>query len=162
MPGDPPRRTHPTVTAGRIFRLPTRGSRSAGRDLSRIASGKEVREIDHVGFSMMGTQFTPHGGTIVAAGYNEIIGWDINSGDQRFKWKQEGEITNLSNFFADGKKIACVCKPRRIAVWGGNSGKPIRTLDLDGKEQINHFGGVERRKHIGDQAKHRTDAGLGF
>jgi WD40 repeat protein len=105
-----------------------------------VQSGKELRRLTDkegpFGFPR-GLCYSPAGDLIVVASGRKILAWDSATGEQRWSWNaDEKEVTSLSGFFDQGRKIAVGGEKGAITVWDTAQGKPIQTVSKGSKDKI--------------------------
>jgi hypothetical protein len=105
-----------------------------------LTNGKEVRQLrkkDNTELNLytLGLSFSPKGDLLVVASANEIIGWDPATGVERFVWKEIDNVSAMSGFYDDGKKIAVATNKGSVKIWDVATGQPVQTL-IQGGEKI--------------------------
>ena len=110
-----------------------------------VASGKEKHRWDSeakVDFLYIGVDsisFSPNGETLLAAHGTRVVGWNVSTGQQIIEWiAEKEELTALSNFFDQGKKIATSGEGERglIKIWDVETGESIQTLTGGPEEKV--------------------------
>jgi WD40 repeat protein len=109
-----------------------------------LSNGKEVRRLRKKGdvplsFFTTGLAFSPKGDLVIVGYKDEIIGWDPTTGDEQFVLKEAAEVTALTGFFGEGKKIAAGTEKGTIKVWDTSTGNVVQTLVGGGKDKIAHL-----------------------
>jgi WD40 repeat protein len=106
-----------------------------------VDTGKDLRQlVKKTGYAvayMHGIFFSPKGDLLVGVTGQEVIGWDPNTGEQRFAWQDDQEIAAVSNFFDGGRRIATgyTSKNNLIKIWDVAAGKPVQSLTSDGSRE---------------------------
>jgi hypothetical protein len=108
--------------------------------LREVGTGKELRQLRPkeraLGFPK-GLTFSSGGDLLIVAGGDHVIGWDPATGEQRLDWKADDkEVTALSNFFDNGKKIASGTEEGTVKVWEVATGKLLKTLPGGPREKV--------------------------
>jgi WD40 repeat protein len=109
-----------------------------GMFLVDVDSGKKLPPLKaRLGSFTAGLAYSPDGSLLLYVANKQVIGWNPKTDEQRFAWVGDQEVTALSNFFDEGKKIASGQRGEReqVKIWDVAAGKPIQTMaspDLKG------------------------------
>jgi WD40 repeat protein len=100
--------------------------------LRQVGSGKELRRLRPKGrgifyFGLCMT-FSPAGDRLVALMNYDIVGWNVNSGEQRFEWKGPEKVRALGGFLGGGKKLVSGTEKDTIQVRDVETGKVLQAL----------------------------------
>jgi WD40 repeat protein len=105
-------------------------SYTIGISLREIATGKELRQLLPSGLKgLSDLRFSPKGDLLLVAGSQSIVGWDPATGAKLVDWPADkADITALSNFFDEGKKIASGSEDGTVKIREVATGKILQTL----------------------------------
>jgi WD40 repeat protein len=118
------------------------GGLFGGIAICELPSGKKLRVLNREpGLGAISTlAFSPQGDLLIVAANDDLVGFNPNTGEQRFEWKGDGkgemrEVSALSQFFDGGRKIVSAGINDRVKIWDVATGT-AEAVSVNTKQKI--------------------------